>query len=212
MKGKKATTSPEDQASDTDGDEELDPSVAMSLPSNEPEEELDLNVATILQSPEPLPPANVETSIVGGFQSNNTQTVSQYAGDNGGQYENNQHVTGNSYHHGPQPVFHHDRPSPGMLSPNMLSPSASYAPTPTPSMHGIYSPSTQPSPVTPWTPSPSRVPHTIQGYPYTAYQHPFAIPRPNRVLKRNAEDAQLGMGPYAPVQRPRFDDQETSWQ
>jgi len=212
MKGKKATTSPEDQASDTDGDEELDPSVAMSLPSNEPEEELDLNVATILQSPEPLPPANVETSIVGGFQSNNTQTVSQYAGDDGGQYENNQHVTGNSYHHGPQPVFHHDRPSPGMLSPNMLSPSASYAPTPTPSMHGIYSPSTQPSPVTPWTPSPSHVPHTIQGYPYTAYQHPFAIPRPNRVLKRNAEDAQLGMGPYAPVQRPRFDDQETSWQ
>ncbi|KAI4660160.1 uncharacterized protein J4E79_005965 [Alternaria viburni] len=222
VKEKKATTSPEDQASVTDGDKELESGVAMSLPSNDLEEELHLNVATSLQSSGPLPPADIGASIIGDVQSNNTQTVSQYAGDNGGQYENNQHVTGNSYRHGPQPVFHHALPSPGMLSPsmrssnmvspNMLSPSASYAPTPTPSLHGIYSPSTQPSPVMPWTPSPSYMPHMTQAYSHTPYQHLVAIPRPNRVMKRSAEDAQLGMDPYAPVQRPRFDDQQTYWQ
>ncbi|KAI4934900.1 hypothetical protein J4E85_002762 [Alternaria conjuncta] len=86
VKEKTATTSPEDQASVTDGNEELDSSVAMTLPSNDLEEELDLDVATSLQSSEPLPPANVGTSIIGDVQSNNTQTVSQYAGDNGGQH------------------------------------------------------------------------------------------------------------------------------
>ncbi|KAI4646964.1 hypothetical protein J4E93_005188 [Alternaria ventricosa] len=212
VKEKKATTSPEDQASVTDGDKELDSSVAMNLPSNEPEEEVDPNVSMSLPSSEPLPPTDAGTSIIGDLQSNNTQTVSQYGGDNGGQYENNQHVTGNSYYYGPQPVLPHSVSSPEMLTPNMLSPSTSYAPASTPVSYGLYSPSTQPSPVTSWTPTPSYMPHMTGGYPHTPYQHPFAIPRPNRVLKRSAEDAQLGMGPYAPVQRPRFDDQEAYWQ
>jgi len=218
VKGKKATTSPEDQALDTDGDEEIDSSVAMSLPSNDLEEELDLDVATSLQSSEPLPPADVGTSVIDGFQSNNTQTVSQYAGDNGGQYENNQHATGNSYYYGPQPVLPHPVSSPGMLSsgmlssnmlsPSMLSPSASYAPPPTPSLHGICSQSTQPSPVTPWTPSPSYMPYMTEGYPHTPYQHLVAIPRPNRVLKRGAEDARLEAYPNWPNQRPCFENRE----
>ncbi|KAI4952373.1 hypothetical protein J4E91_002842 [Alternaria rosae] len=210
VKEKKATTSPEDQASDTDDDEEIDSSVAMSLPSNKPEEEFYPNVAMSLQPSEPLPPADLGTSVFGDFQSNNIQTVFEYAGDNSGQYENNQNVTGNSYDYGLQSVFHHALLSPGMLSanmlsPNMLSPSASYAPPLTPSSHRIYSPSTQPSLV---TPTPSYMPHMMEGYPYTPYFHPMAIPRTNRVLKRSAEDAQLEAHPNGPFQRPCLEDRE----
>ncbi|KAH6883376.1 hypothetical protein BKA58DRAFT_465208 [Alternaria rosae] len=205
VKEKKATTPPEDKASGTDGDEELDSSVAISLPSNEPEEEFYSNVAMSLQPSEPLPPADVGTSVFGDFQSNNIQAVFEYAGDNSGQYENNQNVNGNSYDYGLQPVFNHALLSPGMLSANMLSPSASYAPLLTPSLHGIYSRSTQPSPVTPTT---SYMPHMMEGYPYTPYFHPMAIPRPNRVLKRSAEDAQLEAHLNGPFQRPCLEDRE----
>jgi hypothetical protein len=159
-------TAAKDQPSNTNSDQELVPNAAMSL-----------------QASEPLADADVGNITFGGVQSSNIQSVSQYAGDNSGQYENNQNVTGNSYYHAPSPKMTRALPSYVMPYPSM-----------------------EPPPAPP--PTPSFMPPMAVGYPGMSYTHPYMQPPPI-APKRSAEDADLDASPDVRVHRPWFNNQES---
>jgi hypothetical protein len=162
---KKTATAAKDEPSNTKVERELVPNVTMSL-----------------QASEPLAAADAGAITFGGVQSSNIQSVSQYAGDNSGQYENNQHLTGNSYYYAPSPEIPHALPSYGMRYQSM-----------------------EPPPAPP--PTPSFMPPMAGGYPGMSYTHPYMQPPPI-APKRSAEDADLDASPDLRVHRPHFNSQE----